>query len=258
MAMKPECAVVIGMGQLGRVFSAALLANGNAVIPVLRDSDMQALAGIFPEPVLVLVATGEAELHPVLEAIPQVWRDRLGLLQNELLPRDWQRHGISDPTVIPVWFEKKQGSDVKPLLPTPVYGPASELVLSSMSRVGIPGRPLDSAEQLTFELVLKNLYILTINIAGLRVGGDVDTLWTRHREFAEAVFDEILAIQEALTGGRFSRAALLAGMDAAIAGDPQHQCTGRSAPVRLRRALEHADALGLATPLLRDLARLHG
>lgn len=258
MAIKPECAVVIGMGQLGRVFSAALLANGIAVIPVLRDSDMQALAGIFSEPVLVLVATGEADLHRVLENLPDAWRGKVGLLQNELLPSDWQHHGISDPTVIPVWFEKKPGADLKPLLPTPVYGPASELLLASMARVGIPARPLESAEQLTFELVLKNLYILTTNIAGLRVGGDATSLWSQHREFAEAVFDEVLVIQEALTGGRFARAALLAGMDAAIGGDPQHQCTGRNAPVRLARALEHADALGLATPLLRDLARLHG
>ena len=258
MVNKPECAVVIGLGQLGRVFSAALLANGIAVIPVLRDSDMHALARIFSEPVLVLVATGEADLHTVLENVPQPWRERLCLLQNELLPRDWQQHGISNPTVIPVWFEKKTGSGLKPLLPTPVYGPASELLIASMAQVGIPARPLDSAEQLTFELVLKNLYILTINIAGLRVGGDFTSLWNQHREFAEAVFDEVLAIQEALTGGRFNRSALLAGMDAAIGGDPQHQCTGRSAPVRLARALEHADALGLATPLLRDLARLLG
>ena len=46
----------------------------------------------------------DGDLHPVLEQIPQAWRDRLGLLQNELLPRDWQAHQLINPTVISVWF----------------------------------------------------------------------------------------------------------------------------------------------------------
>jgi hypothetical protein len=40
----------------------------------------------------------------ILIGIPSVWRDRLVLLQNELLPRDWQAQRIPNPTVISVWF----------------------------------------------------------------------------------------------------------------------------------------------------------
>ncbi|MEW6611778.1 MAG: hypothetical protein AB1409_03450 [Pseudomonadota bacterium] len=247
-------AVVIGMGQLGRVFAGALLAAGTGVLPVLRGTDMAAVAERFPRPPLVLVATGEDDLHPVLERLPTPWRERVALLQNELLPHDWQRHSIRLPTVVPVWFEKKAGTDVKPLLPSPVHGPAAELLLRALGAVGIPARALDSEEALTFELVLKNVYILTTNIAGMRVGGNTGELWERHRELAEAVMDEVIAIQEGLTGGRFARAALLQGLQAALLADPLHGCMGRSAPVRLRRALAHAERLGIAVPTLREIA----
>ncbi len=46
-------------------------------------------------------------------------------------------------------------------------------------------------------------------------------------------------------------------MVAAIAGDPDHKTTGRSAPARLSRALRHADEAGLAVPSLRDIAARH-
>ena len=44
--------------------------------------------------------------------MPESWRDRVGLVQNELLPPDWEVHGIVDPTVVAVWFMKKAGDRV--------------------------------------------------------------------------------------------------------------------------------------------------
>jgi hypothetical protein len=61
-------------------------------------------------------------------------------------------------------------------------------------------------------------------------------------------------IQDALTGVQHDRGALIAGMLEAFDGDPDHGCTGRSAPARLARALAHADTFGLAVPTLRSLA----
>ena len=61
-------------------------------------------------------------------------------------------------------------------------------------------------------------------------------------------------IQDALTGAKHDREKLVAGMLEAFDGDPAHGCTGRSAPARLARALEHADTFGLAVPTLRALA----
>jgi len=65
----------------------------------------------------------------------------------------------------------------------------------------------------------------------------------------------VIALQEGLTGSRFNNDDLIAAMVRAFEGDPDHQCMGRSAPARLRRALEHADRLGLRLPMLREIAQ---
>jgi exonuclease III len=108
------------------------------------------------------------------------------------------------------------------------------------------------------ELVVKNLYILTTNIAGLRTGGNVGELWAQHQDTARAVATDVIAVQEALTESRFDPEQLIESMVQAFEGDPQHQCMGRSAPARLQRALEHAERLGVAdTDAERDRARAH-
>ena len=245
--------IIIGLGQLGRVFAGGLLRGGSAVIPVNRGDDMAAVAAAHPAPQLALVAVAEADLHAVLSGLPQAWRGRVGLIQNELLPRDWQAHGVENPTVISVWFEKKKGTDAKPLIASPAAGPAAELLVRALAAIDIPARRVESGDELRFELVRKNVYILTTNIAGLRTGGTVSELWQRHQAFARQVADEVMDIQDWLTGAKHDRERLLAGMLKGFAGHPEHGCTTRSAPARLARALQHADAAGLAVPTLRAL-----
>lgn len=250
--------VMIGLGQLGRVFAGSLLRAGHVVVPVNRDDDLETLARRWPEPDLVMVAVAEADLHPVLAGLPEAWRDSVGLLQNELLPRDWEAHRIVDPTVISVWFEKKKGTDAKALLPSPVFGPEAERLVAALAAIDLPARVVTAAADLRWELVRKNLYILATNIAGLETGGDVGGLWRAHRPLAEAVAADVLDVQDWLTGERHDRAALMAGLVEAIDADPAHACAGRSAPARLKRALHHADAGGLAVPTLRRIAATHG
>lgn len=133
---------------MGAVFARAYLRAGYPVYPVTREMDMGAAATVIAEPAVVLVAVAEVDLHKVLAHIPEPWRDRLGLLQNELLPRDWRAHGIQNPTVICVWFEKKKGQDVKVVLPSPVYGPGGERIKSALMGIGIPCRVLSSEAEL--------------------------------------------------------------------------------------------------------------
>lgn len=249
-----QAIVVIGLGQLGRVFAGGFLRAGHTVVPVTRNDDMDIVAARFPQPLLVLVAVAESDLHGVLAAMPPAWKDRLGLLQNELLPRDWQAHAIANPTVIPVWFEKKKGTDAKPLLPSPVFGPASPVVLGALRAIEIPCREIPSQDELLYELVRKNLYILTTNIAGLKVGGNVGELWRAHHALALEVAQEVVDIQDWLTACKHDRKHLLAGLEEAIQADPNHGCTGRSAPARLARNLQFADQAGLAVPLLRSIS----
>ncbi len=246
--------ILIGLGQLGRLFAGGLLRTGHTVIPLNRGDDPAALAARHPQPALVLVAVAENDLHPTLATLPAAWRDRTGLLQNELLPRDWQAHGLIDPTVISVWFEKKKGTDAKPILPSPVYGPEAGRIFNALAAIDLPARVLRDAASLEWELVRKNLYILTSNLCGLVTGGSVGELWTQQRALAEAVAAEVLDIQESLTGHAVDRPTLMAGLVEAFNADPQHGCAGRTAPQRLRRALAHADAAGLAVPTLRQIA----
>jgi len=246
--------VVIGLGQLGRVFAGGLLRVGRSVVPVNRGDDMAALAHVHPAPELVLVAVAENNLHAVLAALPEVWKPRVALIQNELLPRDWQAHGYVDPTVISVWFEKKQGIDARPLIPSPVAGAGAALLCRALGAIDLPCREVAPGDELLFELVRKNVYILTTNIAGLKTGGTVAQLWVQHEAFARQVANEVMDIQDALTGVPHNRDQLIGGMLEAFDGDPAHGCTGRSAPARLARAIRHADEFRLTVPTLRSLA----
>ena len=248
--------VMIGIGEIGSVIARGCMRLGYPIIPVTRDMDMNAVAEEVAEPEMVVVAVGGKYLHPTLEKLPAVWADKIVLIQNELLPRDWQAHDLNSPTVISVWFEKKKGMDSKVVTTSPVFGAKAQLLKDALGTLDIPVRIVDNEADLLNELVVKNLYILTTNIAGLKVGGNVHELWNQHKEFASKVVDDVLEIQTHLTGEKLDEAVLIAGMLAACAGDPEHGCMGRSAPARLERALGIADEAGLKVPTMREIAQL--
>ena len=247
--------VVVGLGEMGSVFARGFLRTGYTVHPVIRGVEMQAVADEVPQPELVLIAVGEADLHEQLIKIPDVWKDRLVLLQNELLPRDWQRHNL-EPTVISVWFEKKKGQDSKVIIPSPVYGKHAQQVADALASIDIATTVLADEAALLHELVLKNVYILTTNIAGLEVGGNVGQLWDEHRIVAESVVTDVIRLQEALTGKTLDHQALIDSMVNAFNGDREHMCMGRSAAVRLQRALMLAKQNELTLPMLERIATL--
>ncbi len=251
--------VVIGIGEIGSVFARGYMRLGYPIVPVTRDMEMAVVADEMKEPEAVIVAVGEKDLHATLADLPDAWRGRLVLLQNELLPRDWQQHGLGieseGPTVISVWFEKKKGMDAKVLIASPAFGELAPRLKEALGSLDIPVRIVEDEQALLHELVLKNLYILTTNIAGLESGGNVRQLWLEHHDLATAVAGDVLDIQEHLTGQEFDRPTLVEGMLAAFDGDPEHGCMGRSAPARLERALSIADEAGLDVPTLRRIAK---
>lgn len=238
---------------MGGVFARGFLRSGHPVMPVMRMTDLAKVVDAYPEPELVLVAVGENDLQQVLQSLPNPWHSCVALLQNELLPRDWQQHGLDRATVMSVWFEKKKGMDAKVVLSSPVWGPKSAAMVEALAALEIPAREVDSLAEMTFELVRKNLYILTTNIAGLVVGGTVGELWSQHEPLARDVANDVMSIQEYLLGEPVARERLLAGMLEAFEGDPEHKCMGRSAPARLERALAIADKAGLEVPHLRTV-----
>ena len=245
--------VVIGIGEIGSVFARGFLRSGHPVYPITRDMDLETEATNIPDPEVVVIAVGEAALPDMLTRIPEQWRSRIALIQNELLPTDWEQHGYSNPTVISVWFEKKKGQDVKVVVPSPVYGPHAKLLADALQSLDIPNTTLQNDDQLLFELVRKNYYILTTNIAGLKTGGTVSELWANHEELARSVTADIYKLQSYLAGEALDHEQLIDAMVVAFEGDPDHQCMGRSAPARLERALQIADKAELEVDVLQSV-----
>jgi hypothetical protein len=245
--------IVIGLGELGKSFATGLLMQGVPVIPILREHNLAEMAKTYSTPNSVWVCVAEKDLHPLLAAMPFAWQDKLVLIQNELLPHDWQAYPLSNPTIVSVWFEKKSGKTHQIVLPSVVYGPLSTLVLAVYNKLGLPARALANEQDLLFELVLKNLYIQTSNMAGLMVGGTTRELVEQHSSLMKAIAQEVIALQEFLTQTHFDHLALMAALEAAFYGDPNHSCMGRSAPARLQRALMLADQHHLTIPTIRSI-----
>ncbi|HER33951.1 MAG TPA: hypothetical protein ENO19_00585 [Halothiobacillaceae bacterium] len=249
---------LIGAGEIGGVLAHGLLKTGHPIFPIGRDVNIQAALSARPFLDGLLVAVGEKDLDSVLEQIPGAWYDRLVLIQNELLPDDWRKHGIETPTVASIWFEKKPGKPVKPLISSPVHGPRADALVAAMQSLDIPAHRVTNSDAMLEELVIKNVYILTTNIAGLETGGDVEDLWTNHQQLARDIAADVVALQEAKVGRSFDPQRLIDGMVKGFDGDPQHQCMGRSAPQRMARALGQAEDLGVDMPAIRAVAAKHG
>jgi len=170
------------------------------------------------------------------------------------LPRDWQQYSLN-PTVISVWFEKKKGQDSKVIIPSPVYGKYAQHVADALASIDIAARVLSDDAALLHELVLKNVYILTTNIAGLYVKGNVGQLWDEHNQLTRDIAGDVIELQESLTGQSLDSEALIAGMVNAFDGDREHMCMGRSAPARLKRVLAMAGEHGLVLDAIQRIAK---
>jgi len=249
-----QAVVVIGIGEIGSVLARGFLKIGHPVYPVTRAMDIAEEAKHITNPAAVIVAVGESDLHSMLSSIPEAWQKNLVLIQNELLPRDWQQYDFPAPTVVSVWFEKKKGQDVKVVVPSPIYGSNAQLLFDALQALDIPAEIINNEAQMTTELVRKNYYILCSNIAGLKTGGTVGELWANHQDFAKKVLKDIHEIQEYLVGGTLDNDMLTKAMLVAFEGDLEHGCMGRSAPARLARAIQIGDEAGLNIKTLREIA----
>ncbi|SFR50730.1 hypothetical protein [Thiomicrospira sp. ALE5] len=244
--------IVIGLGELGSVFARGALKQGYRVTPVLRHTDTDALAS-HTNPVAVIVCVGEQDLSSTLANLPNAWHDKLVLIQNELLPKDFQTL-TPEATVISVWFEKKKGMDSKVVQSSPVYGQQAQLIIELLASLDLPAYALASAAELEYQLALKNVYILSTNIAGLVVGGDVNELAQTHRDLLSAVVTDVMALQQAQINQTLDVDQVMNDLLQAFKGDPDHKCMGRSAPARLARALKQGQSLGLELTTLNKIA----
>jgi ketopantoate reductase len=254
-AQSGENAIVVGMGELGSVFAVALLRRGIAITPILRSTPIEQLAQECREPDLCVITVGENALDLVLDSGLRKYSDRWVLVQNELRPSEWERRGLSIPTVAIVWFEKKPGRDARALVSTPVYGPKAPIIVHALSGLGLPAHIETDPERLVFEMALKNLYILATNFAGLVHDADVGTLWTKHQPFMNQICDEVIELESAQMQRVLPVSSLKIELERIVTADPRHVALGRSARNRLGRALVTARKLGLSTPILDGIAQ---
>lgn len=245
--------IIIGLGEMGGVFSRAFLKAGYPVYPVTRNTDMQALANQV-DAELVINATGENDLQASLSQMPKKWLEQCVLIQNELLPNDWLKQSIATPTVISVWFEKKPGMDFKVIVPSPAFGPHADTLKDALNTLNIAVDVQTNLTQMTFELVRKNMYILASNICGLAVQGNVGELKQKHSSLLNNVNQDLLKIQQHLTGQQFNESELFESVAVAFEGDLEHKCMGRSAPARLARALSIAQENNIEVSELQRIA----
>ena len=245
--------VVIGIGELAGVFTQGFLRSGYPVYPITRGMDLEVECSQIPDPELVFIMVQESELHKLLAKIPEGWRSKLGLLQNELLPRDWQSHKIIKPTVTVVWFEKKKQQLLSNILYSPSFGPKAEIISQALQAVEIPAPILENEEQLLYELLRKALYILTVNIAGLVDNCTVGDLWNKNQSLAKEIAGEVILVQEKMTGKQLPYERLINGMAEGINDCPHRHCLGRSAMSRLERILAYAQEANIKTPKLLEI-----
>ena len=246
--------VVVGLGQVGTVLAESLAAKGSRVVPVRRGTPLAEVAREHPSPAVVAVCVAEDYLEAVLRDLPTPYRDRVLLVQNELRPATLADHGLSDPSVAVVWFETKRDKPLRVILSTPVVGPFAATLVDALGAHRIPSHEAPRRD-LAFELAAKNGYILTTNLAGLVVGGTVHGLVHDHPNLFADVLREVLDVEEAVAGHLLDRAPIEEKVRRAIAADPEHVCTGRTAKARLRRTIAHAHAHGVSVPTLAAIAR---
>lgn len=248
-------ALVIGMGELGKVFALGLLKLGITVVPILRTTPGSVLRAHQDTASVCLVCVGSAELPAVLDSAARIYADRLVLVQNDLHPSDWECRGLPLPTIAVVWFEKKPGREPQGLSSTVLFGPHADLLVGALQSQGILAHAEPDRERLTFELALKNLYVLTTNSVGLAVPGDVGTLWHHHRALIERVLDDVLVLESALMEQPLPHQVLRLEFERLVLADPRHAATGRVARERLLGACAASRRMGTSTPALDEIAR---
>ena len=84
-------------------------------------------------------------------------------------------------------------------------------------------------------------------------GTTTQTLCAQHHELALAIANEVIDVQQWLTGATFDRMRLIDGLIEGINGDLQHKCRGRSARGRLERLCAVAGEAGLKIPRITEI-----
>lgn len=250
--------VIYGLGELGQLYGAAALRSGLRVMPITRAMSAQDTLQAVPLDVPVLIAVGEDSLAEALSAL-ELQRERPTiLLQNELFPSQWERHG-GVPTVLVPWLLKKRGLPLSVARVTPVWGRHAELICELHRALDAPVIALASEHALHQALVEKYAFILTINALGLVRDRTLGHWLQEDPRRVEALALETARLGALLCAAEVDLAACSRATNEAMAALRAIGARGRSAQARVQRALAHGARLGMPLPELTEAARAqHG
>lgn len=245
--------VIYGVGELGKLLATAALRRGIRVTPITRSQQADAVLGQIAPGTPLLVSVGEDDLPAVLAALPSAHRSQVILLQNELFPELWQRHGLT-PSVLVPWVLQKRGMPTQIARTSPLFGPDRALLIELLDALAIPYQPLQDEAALAQALVDKYVFILSINALGLAVdrtlGGwlqeDLAQVWD--------MFSEASQLGERLVGRPIDHGKAHAAAEEGMRALHQVPARGRTAAQRVRRALAQAQQHGLSLPRLAKIA----
>jgi hypothetical protein len=238
-------AVVVGLGQLGQLFSIGALKLGRRVSPLLRDSPTHVLDNV-DDATPILACTPETALADVVKRVPRARRDDLCLVQNELFPKVWRDAGLEvDPTVIVFWHAKKAN---KPILlgnPTQVHGRHAPFVKQVHEALQLPCEVLEDEAARDAALVAKFALILAINALGLVRDVTLGAWRDDDPATVDVMVDEARRLGEAHLGRAVDHAAVRRLVQGEMDALREYPAKGRTAAARVQRAQADAEALGV-------------
>ncbi len=246
--------VVVGPGQLGRLFGGGALRLGARVTPVLREDDPGAVFKRVPADAPVWLTVPESALATVAEALPASRRKRAILVQNGLFVPDIEALGFDDATIVCVWTSAKPGQPLLVGRRSGVYGPQAAHVAAVHREVGLPCAVLDSERARDTELVAKYAFILAINGLGLEEAGTVAEVTSRDPQRTAAIVGEALALGALLADADVDLADASTAVAEAFHGFAEMPARGRAAAKRVLAACRDARERDVELPELAALA----
>lgn len=249
--MNQRLAVVIGVGNLGRLYAGGLLRAGYSLAPIRRETDPAPVLLAHPPGTPLLCAVGEADLAAVIDAVPVDRRCDLLCLQNELFPADLDALGAPDAGLAVAWTLAKPGFPVIVGRRAAASGAAAPAFARACEALG---HPCVLSDDPGWEAATKYAFIVAVNALGLCESTTLERWVTADRQQVEVVVRESCALALARIGESDRIDDALSEVWEGIHGFGPLPCRGRSSRSRVARALERARELGTPTPHLRSIA----
>lgn len=239
---------VIGMGQLGQLFSAGALRAGFRVTAVLRSHDLSGRLADLPLDAPVLVSVGEADLPEVLARLDAERVASAMLVQNGLTRARLDELAASSATLANVWTNKKPGQPLIVGRPTALFGTNAETFAAIHAGVGIPSEMARTELEIDTDIVGKYAFILTINALGHRRGGTVGDLLDSCPDEVDVWLSAAVNLGAARAKVSVDESEAMRRAKEAMSSMRSMPAAGRSAERRLNAAIMEASELGVALP----------